>query len=142
MGAPMITTDQNVLGQNLALVAFAGTTALVYGSRLVTRLRQGKWDDSTRMMAGIVLVAASWTIHRAYWGIWRLLRADGNFEASAWFIDHGDWLILTVIGVLIGYTFHLQPILAGLSPRYWWAWGIVGAIGFWGMGAALPCLVF
>ena len=137
----MITTDQNVLGQNLALVAFAATTALVYGSRLIAHLRQGLWDDSTRMMAGIVLVAAFLAIHRAYWAGWRLLRAGSHHEASDWFLEHGHWLTLAVIGVLIGYTFHLQPVLAAISPRYWWVWGLVGMVGFWTLGAALPWLV-
>lgn len=95
---------------------------------------------SYRLMTGVVWISLSCVAAQSYWAIWRFLRALGYSDAGKWFVSHGHFEAFVLVGIALGYSYHLGHLLEPKIGRFWLpiSLGVIGVM-FWVL-ANLPKL--
>ena len=64
------------------------------------------------MLFGFILEAYGWSIHRLYWGTWRVYKLYGNEKMDAWFVDHAYISLIPITITLIGMVMIIGPAMS------------------------------
>ncbi len=129
-----VTVDRVIMADNFTMIFCQACIAVMIGWILWTRCRWQVWHDPIDLaLCGVVVEAVGWMLHRAYWAVWRLLRAlemnavaDSMTKAPA-FLTAGSFVLICAGAILI-----VSPASRKWFGPHWPAWSVLTlAIFYW-----------
>jgi len=124
----LLSSDRIVFSFNVSWIVAALMAALVVRYRMTFSSPSA---DSKRLMMGIEWVAWGAVLHRGYWALWRWFRHHGDVQTAQWFVDNGPLTGLVIILVIVGYVFHVYPLLVHWKPKTWALWASAFYVAVW-----------
>ncbi len=125
-------TDKLIAAANQTSWILLYLVAIILARYLWQRCKFRFWNDIFDItLAGAMIEAFSWAMHRQYWWIWRSLRAHGEHDAAAALVNHGYITLIPFIGIWIGAIMLVAPVTHYYFGRFWFPYS-----------ASFVCLLF
>lgn len=111
----MYTTAEVMSAGSWVTVMTGSLVAVVY----IYRLARGQLDRQAENLAlGLILAAIGWAMHRSYWGANRLIESSGQKFTETWLYEYRIWTLAAFVIVIVGYGYHLKPIIEAALGSY------------------------
>lgn len=110
-----LTVDEVSFGFKATWTILALVVAFIF-----SKARYGVSAKGFRLMTGVMYISISCALAQGYWATWRFLRAIGQPpEITNWFLMHGHFEAFILIGLAVGYSYHLGHVLEDFLGKNW-----------------------